>query len=148
MILGKNIMHHPHSNSAVWRLRIASLLLLGNRILIPLAGGMLLVSIFASDRGLMMSGLILVIVGVLLIIAQWIAASEAGCPLCRTPVLSPMRCMKHRKARRLLGSYQLRVALAIMFKERFRCPYCNEPTAMEVRERLRGSNPRGSRMCE
>jgi hypothetical protein len=90
----------------------------------------------------MMSGSGLVIVGMLLIVAQWIAASHAGCPLCRTPVLAPMGCMKHRKARRLLGSYQLRVALTIMFRERFRCPYCNEPTAMDVRETLRGSHTR------
>lgn len=141
-------MHHPQSNSAAWRLRTASLLLLGSRILIPVACGLLLVSLLTADRRLMMSGLVLVIVGMLLIVAQWIAASHAGCPLCRTPVLAPIGCMKHRKARRLLGSYQLRVALAIMFKERFRCPYCNEPTAMDVRETLRSSRVRESRMIE
>jgi hypothetical protein len=138
-------MHHPRSISAARRLRLASLLLVGNRLLVPAAAGLLLISLLTNDQRLMTYGAVLVIMGLLLLIAQWIAASHAGCPLCRTPVLAPMRCMKHRNARRLLGSYQLRVALAIMFTERFRCPYCNEPTAMEVRETLRGSRPRGCR---
>lgn len=137
-------MHHPRTISDVSRLRIASLLLLGNRLLILAAAGMLLVSLLASDRQLMIFGSSLVAVSLVLIIAQWVAASHVGCPLCRTPVLGSMGCLKHRKARRLLGSYQLRVAFAIMFTERFRCPYCNESTAMEVRETLRGSHTRGS----
>ena len=29
-----------------------------------------------------------------------------------------------------MGSHRLRVALAILFKNRFRCPYCNETTAL------------------
>ena len=126
-------MHHPRSISAARRLRIASLLLVGNRLLIPVAGGLLLFSLLTNDQRLMIYGLVLMIVCLLLVVAQWIAAYHAGCPLCRTPVLAPMRCMKHRKARPLMGSYQLRVALAIMFTEQFRCPYCNEPTAMDVR---------------
>jgi hypothetical protein len=139
-------MYQPHSISDARRLRIASLLLVGNHLLVLAAAALLLVSMFANDRHMMIFGTILVAVSVALIIAQWIAASHVGCPLCRTPVLAPMGCMKHRKARRLLGSYKLRVALAIMFKERFRCQYCNGHTEMEVRERLRQSRPRGTEM--
>lgn len=140
-------MHHPRSISDVRRLRLASLLLLGNHLLILTAGSTLLVSFFANDQHLMVFGSILVATSIVLIMAQWIVASHAGCPLCRTPVLAPMGCVKHRRARRLMGSYQLRVALSIMFKEKFRCPYCNEPTAVEVRERLGGSRLRGSGMA-
>jgi uncharacterized membrane protein len=142
------IMHHPRSISAARRLRIASLLLLANRLLILAAAGMLLGSLATNNHRLMIIGSILVAISLVLIIAEWITASRAGCPLCRTPVLAPMGCVKHRKARRLLGSYKLRVALAIMFTERFRCPYCNEPTAMSVRETLRSSRPRGSQVTE
>lgn len=124
------------------------MLLLANRLLIPVAGGLLVASLLTHDQRLMIYGLVVFMMGFMLIIAQWIAASHAGCPLCRTPVLASMRCMKHRKARRMLGSYQLRVALAITFSERFRCPYCNESTAMDVREKLRDSCPRGSRRTE
>lgn len=138
-------MHHPHSISDARRLRIASLLLLINRLLIVSGGTLLLFALMANDRYLPVVGSGLLITSCMLIIAQWIAASRAGCPLCRTPVLAPMGCMMHRKARSLLGSYQLRVALAIVMKERFRCPYCNESTSMDVPERLRDSRPRGSR---
>lgn len=141
-------MHHPRSISDVRRLKLASLLLLGNRLLILTAGSLVLVSFFANDQHLMIFGSILVATGLALIIAQWIVASHAGCPLCRTPVLASMGCVKHRKARRLLGSYKLLVALSIIFKERFRCPYCNEPTAVEVRERLGGTRLRRSGVTE
>ena len=139
-------MHHPRSISDARRLRIASLLLLANRMLIAVAIALLLDSLLSNDSFLTILGVVLMVTGILLLVAQWVAALHAGCPLCRTPVLAPMRCMKHRNAKRLLGSYPLRVALAILFTERFRCPYCNEPTAMEVREKLRGSRPRGTGM--
>jgi len=35
--------------------------------------------------------------------------------------------------RSVMGSHRLRVALAILFKNQFRCPYCNESTALELR---------------
>ena len=135
-------MHHPRSISAARRLRVAGMLLLGSRLLTMIAGGLLLCSLLANDRHLTILGSGFMVIGLMLIIAQWISASHAGCPLCRTPVLAPMRCMKHRRARSLLGSYRLRVALAIMFTERFRCPYCNESTAMDVGETLRSSRSR------
>jgi hypothetical protein len=142
------IMHHSQSIADVRRLRIASLLLLANHLLVITAAALLLVSFFANDHQMMILGSILVPVSILLIFAQWIAASHVGCPLCRTPILAPIECVKHRKARRLLGSYKLRVALAVMFKDRFRCPYCNERTAIEVKERLSGSRPRNSGSAE
>jgi hypothetical protein len=135
-------MHHPCSISAARLLRIASFLLLGSRLMIPIAAGLILVSLLYGNHRLMIYGVGVALISVGLIVAQWIAAFHAGCPLCRTPVLAPLGCMRHRKARRLLGSYQLRVALSIMFTERFRCPYCNESTAMDVRERFRGTRPR------
>ena len=136
-------MHHPRSISAARRMRIASLLLLGNRLLIPAVGGLLLLSLLTYDQHLINYGLVLAVVCIFLIVGQWIAACNTGCPLCRTPVLTSMNCMKHRKAKRFLGSYQLRVALGIILMKQFRCPYCNESTAMNVTEKLRGSRPRG-----
>ena len=144
----KNNMHHPRSIRAARRLRIASLLLLGSHLLIPAGSGLLLYAVLAGDRRLMIYGLLGLITGILLGLAQWMAAARAGCPLCSTPVLAPMRCARHRKARRLPGSYPLRVATAILFTDQFRCPYCNEPTAMDVKERIRGSRSRGSGVTE
>lgn len=136
-------MHHPPSIHAARRMRIASLLLLCNRLLIVTAGALLLASILANDPRLMIYGIAAAAICILFIIAQSIAASHTDCPLCRTPVLASMKCMKHRKAKRLLGSYRMRVALGIIIKQQFRCPYCHEPTELDVGERLSGSRPRG-----
>jgi len=81
----------------------------------------------------MMLGAGTVVVGFL----QWALAGKTRCPLCMTPVLAHKSCSKNRKARRLLGSYRLRVALAICFQGYFKCQYCNEPTSIEVRPRYR-----------
>ena len=54
-----------------------------------------------------------------------------------TPVLAKKDCTKHRHARTFLGSHRLRVALAILFRNSFRCPYCNESTILEVRGQSR-----------
>ena len=32
-----------------------------------------------------------------------------------------------------MGSHRLRVALRILFRGSFVCPYCNEPTSIEAR---------------
>lgn len=140
-------MHRPRSISAARRLRLASLLVIATPLLVFTAWSLLMVSFFANNRQLMISGSSLMVIGLVLIIVQWFVASHAGCPLCRTPVLASMGCVKHRRARRLLGSYKTRVATAIVFTDQFRCPYCNELTAMEVKERLSGSRPRGSEMA-
>lgn len=50
------------------------------------------------------------------------------------PPLHPKRCQKNRRARRLLGSYRLRVATGVLLRDRFLCPYCGEATKMAVRE--------------
>lgn len=141
------IMHHSRSNSVARRLQFASLLLLLNRLLIFAAIGLLLVSMFAKGQHLTILGSGFLIISFMLIIAQRITALHAGCTLCRTPVLAPMGYMKHRKARRLLGSYQLRVALSILFTERFLCPCCNERTSVDIRETLLTSRPRGANIA-
>jgi hypothetical protein len=82
-----------------------------------------------------MIGMGVAALAVLVVIYQWIISSRTNCPLCMTPVLAAKKCAKHHHARTFLGSHRLRVALAILFKNCFRCPYCHEPTVLEVRER-------------
>lgn len=130
-------MHHPHSTSSVLRFRVAALLLFCNYLLALGTAVLLAHSMMNDNRRLAVIGAGLVILILFLVVVQWLAASRTGCPLCRTPVLAPRACMKHRRARTFFGSHRLRVALEILFKNRFRCPYCNEPTGMEIRETLR-----------
>ncbi len=135
-------MHHPRSIPAIRRFRVAAYLLACNYLLALIAAGMLVHSLLSDNRQWIMAGTGLVILCMILVVAQWIAACRTGCPLCRTPVLAPKTCMKHRRARTFVGSHRLRVAVAILFKCRFRCPYCNESTAMKLRETLHGPHAR------
>lgn len=64
---------------------------------------------------------------------QYHLARRVRCPLCLVPPLVPKGCSKSRHARRLLGSYRLRVACGVIFRSRFRCPYCGEHTRVTPR---------------
>jgi hypothetical protein len=137
-------MHHLRSSSVVARFRLAALLWLVICLLVPVAVGLLLESLWICDFQLTLaaSGLVLLSLG--LVIPQWAAGSGTGCPLCWTPVLAPKSCVKHRRARSFMGSHRLRVALAILFKNQFSCPYCNESTTLDLRDTLHPSMNRWS----
>ena len=136
-------MHHPRSKTAIFRFRLASVLLVGNSIFALTAGFLLIRSLVSSDsRGALIGAGLLILV-LLLVVAQWIAGSGTRCPLCCTPVLAPMRCSKHRHARTRFGSHRLRVALSILCRNQFRCIYCNEVTDLEVREMHHRHRQRG-----
>jgi hypothetical protein len=73
-------------------------------------------------------------------VAAWIISVGAffsrgfslKCPLCMNPVWGKRMCQKHPKAKRALGvSYRLGIATSVVFKNRYRCPYCGEPFSAE-----------------
>lgn len=103
--------------------------------MVPVSGGLLAFSVAIHDDELTVIAMGLVLMSVLVVVLQWLVAAKAACPLCLTPILSKKECAKHRHARSFLGSHRLRVALAVLFKNSFRCPYCHEPTILEVRDR-------------
>jgi hypothetical protein len=137
-------MHRPRSTTAILRFRLAASLLVGNCLLALVAAGLLVRSLVTGNFQVTMVGASFVVLLLLLVVAQWIAAAGTRCPLCCTPVLAPMRCAKHRHARTFLGSHRLRVALAILCKNHFRCPYCHETTGLEVRDSLNRSGRRSA----
>lgn len=128
-------MHRLRSKIYITRFRVTALLFCVRSLLIPLAVAVLISSILFKDKELAMLAIGLGCLAILVTIIQWIMAQRVRCPLCLTPVLAVKGCSKHRNARTFLGSYRLRVALAILFGHYFHCPYCHEPTAMEVRDR-------------
>ncbi len=97
--------------------------------------GILVYSLLDNNKELTIIGFAFGGATLLTSLLQWIMASRTRCPLCLTPVLARKACSKNRNARKLLGSYRLRVAMGVLFKGFFRCPYCNEPSVMEVRQR-------------
>ena len=128
-------MHRFSSQSAIVRLKLASLLLFLKYGCGVSAGGVLIYSLVESDTQLTWIAIGGGVLTLVVVVLQWSCAAKTRCPLCLTPVLATKGCSKHRNARPFLGSYRLRVALGVLFKGRFYCPYCNEPSALEVRQR-------------
>lgn len=128
-------MHRFSSVHALWRFRMAMLLLLAKCFATPVAVGVLGYGLIHHERYWLIAGAALAGFSVVAGILQWLFANRANCPLCLTSVLASRGCMKHRSSRKFLGSYRLRVALSAFFRGYFRCPYCNEPTSLEVRDR-------------
>ena len=124
-------MHHTHSISTVRHLRFAALFLCIKYLVVSVAVVLLLGSVMKHDPQWAIAGSCLVVLSPFMLIAQGVAASGAKCPLCWSPVLARKRSMRHRHARTFLGSHRLRVALPILFKNQFRCQYCNESTTLE-----------------
>ena len=130
-------MHRLKSKSLIHRFRLAAFLLCAKWMLVPVTGGVLIQSTITSNHQLTIIGIGLIALTALTTILQWLVASRTGCPLCMTPVLAAKKCATNRRARSFLGSHRLRVALAVLFRNSFRCPYCHEPTILEVRGRNR-----------
>ena len=112
---------------------MAALLLCLKRLVITIAIGFLLVSLVLASTRLSMVGVALLGATLVFTLIQWMFAAAAKCPLCMMPVLSRKGCSRHRHAKSLLGSQRLRVALSILLKGSFRCPYCNEPTVLRLK---------------
>ena len=123
------------SQAAIRRIRIASWLICAKCVMTPVSLAFLAYSLVLGDRGLTSIALGCPLLTGLFVVLQWLVSQRTSCPLCMTPVLAAKRCTKHRNARSFLGSHRLRTALAVIFTNSFRCPYCNEPALLEVRTR-------------
>jgi hypothetical protein len=132
-------MHRPRHAQVIVKLQLAALLLCLSRLLFPAAVVMAIMSVMSGETGHSKIALALGGSAVVLTILQWIFASGGKCPLCTMPVLSKKGCSKHRNARCVAGSHRMPVAFGVLFKGHFRCPYCNEPTLLELRETVRRS---------
>lgn len=133
------VMHRLRSKSAIFRLRAAALLICAKCVLWPLTVGLLAYALLISDRKLIIIAVGMMALSVAVVVLQWLVAQRTNCPLCITPVLAKKDCSKSRHSKSLFGSHRLRTALSILFTNSFRCPYCHEPTVLEVRDRHRHS---------
>ncbi len=128
-------MHRFRSKSVIRCFKLAAYLLCLKYIMCPVAAALLTYSLVKGDRDLTIISIGLIGFTLVVIVVQWMVSGRTRCPLCMTPVLASKTCAKHRNARPLLGSYRLRVALGILFRNSFFCPYCHETAAMEIRTR-------------
>jgi hypothetical protein len=128
-------MHHFRRRSHLILHRFNALSWLLMLLLVLMTVGLLVAALLTNDRLLALAGLSLASASLMVAILQRIAASSANCPLCRMPPLGSRACQKNAKARPFLGSYRLRVSLSTVLLNRFRCPYCGEPTRCTVKIR-------------
>ncbi len=126
-------MHRLRHAHTIRSLRIAAFLLCVKRLLIVVTALLFLYSCAKNDEKLLLYGLGMIGLILLLALIQLLFASAAKCPLCLMPVLSRKGCSIHRSTKRFLGSHRLRVALSILLKGSFRCPYCSEPTILRLK---------------
>lgn len=128
-------MHRLPSSNAITRFRLSAYLYVLGLIMIVGSISFLAYALFFNHKQHLILATGLVGASVLVFVFQWITSARARCPLCLVPSMAKKNCSKNRKAEKLLGSYRLKVASSIILHNHFRCPYCNEPTVLEVRQR-------------
>lgn len=77
-----------------------------------------------------------------LAILQWMFASSARCAICRARPLYSERCAYHRTYHQSFFKPRLVVAMSVVFRNRFRCPYCGEENDLSKALRTRTARRR------
>lgn len=130
-------MHRLPTQGIVRRYRVAALLILLKWLLITGSLPLLAYAKLIERRDLGYCAIAGLILAGLLSLGHWMVGIRARCPLCFVPSFSHQQQAKNWKALHFLGSYRLFVALGVIFKGYFHCPYCGEETAMLAREHRR-----------
>jgi len=117
--------------------RIGSLLVVLMFLSLPVALGFLCYGFASKEHVWFSIAGAVVAAGLVFVTLNFIIGGRARCPLCMVPPLVNRSCSKHRTAISILGSHGLFVAQSVLLKNSFRCPYCGEHTAMQVRQRGR-----------
>lgn len=128
-------MHKLPSSHTLRRFKFAALLVLLMFVMLPVAVGFAIGGVMLEEKRWFIFAGICVGVTLLCLAVNFILSGRLRCPLCMVPPMQNRGCSKHRTATTMLGSHRLKVASSIIFKDSFRCPYCGEPTSMEVRQR-------------
>lgn len=128
-------MHRFQTSSSISRLRLCAIVYLLAYTLLAASLVSLPVFMFLQMREWVRYSLVGLAVTIIFIVWLWILSSKTYCPLCRMPVLGKKSCNRHRNSKSLLTSHRLPVSLSVLIHRNFRCPYCNEPSELKVRER-------------
>ena len=128
-------MHRLPSDSIKRKFRIAAFLVLLRWVSIPVAIGYLAYGLSTREHWWLVGAAIAGGMAVIFGAVNLAMGGKIKCPLCMMPPLLGRRCSRHRTAKTAFGSHHLLVALHVLAKGSFRCPYCGEPTAMKAREK-------------
>lgn len=125
-------MHHTRRPGMAVAIRISSLFFLLNRLALLL----FFISVgYAwyerSDLSYwILLGTFLASLLTWIIFALW--SSRCLCQLCLAKILSRAKCSENHNAKKLFGSYRLRLALSALTLGRFRCYFCGEEFTLEL----------------
>jgi hypothetical protein len=128
----KTMMLLP-SRFAVLRYKLAGLGWILLWLLIPCALGVGSYTLLMMDSVVASLALKLIGLAALVFLIHWIFSLRAKCPRCLAGPFRRQGCSRHGSSRSLLGSHRLRVAVSVLFRNHFRCPWCGELTAMKAR---------------
>lgn len=137
-------MHKIRHLHTLVAMRVASGLLLLSCLLCVSAITVAIYSLYEINRPLLLVSLGLLGGFLVTALGYRYYASSSRCSLCMGPVLLSRQCSRSKKAQRSFGSYRLRVARDIIFKNSFCCPYCGEPTKCEVKKAPASPTPQDS----
>lgn len=127
-------MHHIQSKFRANAFRRAStVFILAYLSLFVAAGSTIYIIVEEPEGQLALYGSILGTTLLLWILAL-IISGTCRCQLCQASTMRSLKCSHHTRAKRLLGSYRLRIAVAILFKGSFRCSYCGEAFNLKPKE--------------
>lgn len=134
-ISARSSMHRLSSHYILKRFKVASLFFLLVFLLLPFTIVFFLYGLYANDAAWMRYAGIALVSSLLFKVLSVLMAGRVKCPLCMAAPLTNLGCAKHSSAQTLFGSHKLAVATSVLFEGKFRCPYCGETTAMQVRDR-------------
>lgn len=132
-------MHHQRSSYALKLLKMGAVHFMLNLLLGCAALSTIGYYFYQNDQTGVYMGLGMIVVWLLSMLAFAIRGAALKCSLCMSPIWSGRKCQKHSKVKPALGvSYRLGVAMGVLFKGSYRCPYCGEPfSARKARGRER-----------
>lgn len=134
-IPANSFMHRLSSHYVLRRFKVASLFFLLVFLLLPFTIVFFLYGLYANDAAWVQYAGIALVSSLLFKVLSVLMAGRVKCPLCMAAPLTNLGCAKHSSAQTLFGSHKLAVATSVLFEGKFRCPYCGETTAMQVRDR-------------
>ncbi len=119
-------MHYIKSKFRAQAFRRASIVFVLAYLSLFVAGGMVIYTfIDRSGEKLLILGIVL---GVTLLLwaTTMIVSGTCRCQLCQASTMRSLKCSHHKNAKKLLGSYRFRIAVAVLCKGAYRCSYCGE----------------------
>ena len=128
-------MHQLPTQGIVRRYRFAALCVVLKWVLIAASAPLLIYAVLTDHKDIALISIGLMLGAGFATIAHLIAGMRARCPLCFVPSFSHQQQSKSSRALHVLGSYRVFVAISVLLRGWFQCPYCGENTAMKARQK-------------